>query len=1435
MPDPVPGSQAATVLRMPLRPYPGLRPFEDYEAGIFFGREHHRNRLLEILQHERFLAVVGPSGSGKSSLVRAGLLPVLPLGAIGTGPDWHVATMRPGNKPLRNLAAELLKLPMLRLGLRGGLPGRGDDAGAVGAAETTRVETALRRGPHSLLDLVVTAKTHAGCSDHNVLVLVDQFEELFTYAEAGDRQADESDAFVNLLLAARESHEARLFVAITMRTDFLGHCVRFLDLPDALNRAQYLTPRLSRDEIRDAISQPAWSFGGNIDAPLVEELINAVQENADQLPVLQHALARMWQLAEQRSPKAPCIVGDDLTEVGGVNGALSKHGEQLLGKLDATQRLHAEWLFRAITAERSVDGGGQRVRRPQTLARIAQWSGHDWAVFVPLIERFSMADVNFVTYHGAPEKPADGPETVIDLAHESLMRQWATLEQWVSQESSTAGEYRRLGERMENNEKRGGSLLTGGDLLRALEWERRGLQLGAEDGKSGSGEPNEEWALRYDGNESKRLASVKQFIQRSGKREKITKYTQRGLTVAVVLASVGMAGLGIAAYRDGLQNQAASLWADIRVRSVNEPLSSAAVAKMHDVSRAATQVRHRFARAGVEQPYLLPSLFAGSGLVLRGAVGLDDQLRADLAQQLRKATVSDGERNRAVDTVVLGLLGESTFGDWKAAFMTTADSQQGSQLAAHFGTTLSGLPSAQRQQWIEQLSLLASDSAIEADNLHAVATAINNALKQMPTVAVGQTTLVLHELLKRLNDDEQQAGVAQDIGMLAKRLQPAELDKLAAQWLHDATTTQNSQLMRALGIEARTVAGNVPGTLLSTWARTMLQAAVQTRNERLWSAMTGVGSRLKNEPQITAMLLQKALSADLASWQVNSRWINQLLDAAADTNSEQAFELAVRVGRLDTGGGRLLRRLGAIADPVLVHDWQARLRQERQGARGAERDRLAIFVNELDRGLALKEPSAAAEKTAALPVLPVRLAIRGILGTIDPTELDPLGHQLAAAVARLTPIQAHSVFTSLLTQIKSTNDSDQLAALGKGFGAAAERVEPSALKQLIGQALDTMTQAPDSAQAEVIAQVLQQAVVRQPIADATELAQRLLATLLKPPDPSEQGTPTAQVDRASRLVQEKAAYTRDLLQAVSRRVAQDPPALAAWTETLHSRRIQAKELKRTEVVDVSLAATEPQQPREQVALVFDVLLESLSTARGALRVTKGFPLGGERSPIEEDEEEEGIAIVEPDGKRQDSVLLTLLRLAPRLDDAAAVDRVKQVAQLHLSSPAVKRMLLQALATDRNETVVISMQEVMLAAIASEKHPRDQNAIARAFTAVSSKLSAAERLRTAADLARRLLVLKDGDGVQAKMLGELLSSVVGQMAAANDAARPDSVLARMLVESCKSPYVDRNKVAAAIRRAEPRAPEENQGLWAFVRWAVKHYDIAVDKPPTLPAT
>jgi len=494
-------------------PYPGLRPFEPWEKEIFFGREAHTERLLEILGKRRFLAVIGPSGSGKSSLVRAGLLPELPRGRLGTGTRWRFAVMKPGNAPIQHLARALLQRQALGEALLA-------DERIPADSETHTLEMALldaelRRGDQSLTDLALRATQRQAQADEalkvkrppmNLLLLVDQFEELFTYLDAGgtDQAArraleDEAGAFVDLLLRASAAPAVNVYVVLTMRTDFLGACVRFQDLPDAINRGQYLTPRLRHEEIERAITAPAESFGGSIAPALVQEMINAVSTDPDQLPLLQHALGRMWLTAHGRAAGGiPQIELSDFKQAGGVREALAIHAESVLvalaGQATVTvplspQQAIARELFSSITEQRSGDRGGQIVRRPQELQRIAQRSGRACGDFEPVLEAFGAHDVNFLTFL----RPAK-PDTVIDISHEALIRHWDRLNGWVAVEARRAGEFRGLRAQAAAHAagEVGSALLSGAALTRALEW----WSAGGTDNDDGW-RPVPAWAARY--------------------------------------------------------------------------------------------------------------------------------------------------------------------------------------------------------------------------------------------------------------------------------------------------------------------------------------------------------------------------------------------------------------------------------------------------------------------------------------------------------------------------------------------------------------------------------------------------------------------------------------------------------------------------------------------------------------------------------------------------------------------------------------------------------------------------------------------------------------------------------------------------------------------------------------------------------------------------
>jgi hypothetical protein len=323
----------------------------------------------------------------------------------------------------------------------------------------------LRRGSRSLHEILQHAPLPDGT---RLLLLVDQFEEMFRFREQEENQAA---AFVALLLEACQHPD--VYVVITMRSDFLGAAAEFHGLPEAINDGLYLTPRLSREQLRDAISLPAQLFGGSVEAALANHLLNEAGNDPDQLPLLQHALMRLW---ENDADKILTL--EEYRGLNGLRGALNDHAEQAWAQLDANGQAVAEAMFRALT-ERSKDG--QDIRRPLKVQALLAMTGADLPTLTQIVDVFRQPGRNFLM---PPPQVALAADTVLDISHESLIRQWQRLQGWVAAEGGKAAMYLRLLEAAQRHGSGQGELWHGTDLAVAREWQQ-------------ATEPNGAWAERY--------------------------------------------------------------------------------------------------------------------------------------------------------------------------------------------------------------------------------------------------------------------------------------------------------------------------------------------------------------------------------------------------------------------------------------------------------------------------------------------------------------------------------------------------------------------------------------------------------------------------------------------------------------------------------------------------------------------------------------------------------------------------------------------------------------------------------------------------------------------------------------------------------------------------------------------------------------------------
>jgi len=491
------------------QPFPGLRPFEAEESLLFFGREPHVEELLRSLGGSRFLAVIGASGSGKSSLVRAGLLPALYRGYLaGSTTRWRIAVMRPGTAPMANLCQAL------------------SGEGALGPGDEARRRALLSSSSMGLVEAVEDARLPAG---EGVLVVVDQFEELFRYRRQAYRDdgGAEASLFVSLLLAAPEQFRAPIYIVLTMRSDFLGECTEFPGLAEALSRSQYLVPRLTREQRRQAIEKPLRLAGAGITTRGLQQVLNdwGDEPTADPLPLLQHALTRTFRQWKESGRQGNLDL-PDYRAAGGMEGALDAHAEAVFASLDGAGKLWTEKIFRALTATEL----GRRIRRPSRLDRLYKVVGaatDSERGAVDAVLRKFLERSNALLVASTPGELR--PDTVLDIPHESLIAKWKQLEGWTRREAVSAEWYIDAANGAALFARREGALWRDPTLARAL-------------GFAKSEGWNEDWAALYrpDGNPG--FADVQSFLKRSWTAQRFERALWLA-AAAVVLAALVIAGV----------------------------------------------------------------------------------------------------------------------------------------------------------------------------------------------------------------------------------------------------------------------------------------------------------------------------------------------------------------------------------------------------------------------------------------------------------------------------------------------------------------------------------------------------------------------------------------------------------------------------------------------------------------------------------------------------------------------------------------------------------------------------------------------------------------------------------------------------------------------------------------------------------------------------
>ncbi|MBR4272497.1 MAG: hypothetical protein IKQ30_06635 [Bacteroidales bacterium] len=654
-------------------PYPGLRPFTEEESIFFKGRDTHIRQIAKLLEENKMAFITGASGDGKSSMVYAGVLPYIRAGFTRAKfNSWLIFDFKPQRNPLASLAesaAKEMDMPydyMLR---------------------------EFRRGFSTLAHMYVNSEYYIEDGDYaankgnNLLIIADQFEEVFTMNENFHDGTPSNDSYtcINLLLetiriAIRE--DLPIYVIFTMRSDYISQCTVFKDLPEFIAYSQFFVPQLKRSEIRQVIEQPAQLAGGSVSSRLAEVLINNLTSGFDQLPVLQHALNLLWKTANNGETQLDLI---HLAKIAGIakdvlsdeeqkefdrwyftlpeyrkkyydspdlNNVLNAHAGTLYESAYDYFMKHADWADKNITPEQSkkiietafksltkIDNNRQ-VRNRCTLNEITGIINNPditSATVCGVLNIFRSED-NTLLRPFAVEGKLDtqylSGETMLDVTHEALIRNWQMLSHWDVEELENLNTYNDFNgqvQRWIDNNRNPEFLLAAGNYAFFNDWYQKC-------------KPNPHWILKHDAStrpdkEKLRAATSRYELCESylNQSDEAIKATERAHRKKIALA-IG----GLVVFVVGLL--IFSMWAMDEQRKA-EKAEAEAIADRDKAQNSEAEAKRQKDTADVQRNNAKNALVTAENEKKRAEDAYKETLKAlKLADSARKAAEHSEER-----------------------------------------------------------------------------------------------------------------------------------------------------------------------------------------------------------------------------------------------------------------------------------------------------------------------------------------------------------------------------------------------------------------------------------------------------------------------------------------------------------------------------------------------------------------------------------------------------------------------------------------------------------------------------------------------------------------------------------------------------------------------------------------------------------------------
>ena len=443
-------------------PFPGLRPFAAEDSELFFGRESESDEVILKLQKNRYATVVGSSGNGKSSLISCGVLPKLLKLKGSQSSVWRVISFRPGDDPFENAATAISN----------GITDPGQKS-----SDRSLILSELLNNPVSFSDVV---RKFMISHDDNILLVIDQFEDLFRYNSPGETETrnENAEKFVDFILNSVIPTDLNIFIIIALRSEYLGECSHFKGLTMLINNSNYLVPVMALENYREVIEGPVKYAGAKIDPDLVDKVLIDISKQTYQLPVLQHVMMKTWEHWQKLEQSDKPIGLEDYALIGTMDNALSIHADEAYEELNQQGKEICASMFKVITRK---DLDNKSMSHPCNIETIKLLAGCENAEIFSVVEKFRSHSRSFIL---PPVNTVLSENTSIDLQNECLIRYWRRLRNWIDDETASREIYLRLSEASALYQQGKTGLLRSPDLEPVIAWRNKH-------------KPTLNWAVQY--------------------------------------------------------------------------------------------------------------------------------------------------------------------------------------------------------------------------------------------------------------------------------------------------------------------------------------------------------------------------------------------------------------------------------------------------------------------------------------------------------------------------------------------------------------------------------------------------------------------------------------------------------------------------------------------------------------------------------------------------------------------------------------------------------------------------------------------------------------------------------------------------------------------------------------------------------------------------